>query len=142
MRPVPDPYVAAQMPSTDEEHPIDVLIDNLPEIALRRRKLLKMAKKVQGQARDETAFIEFMDTKFDYTTRREHLYFNAGFERGYFEGLADSSEASAKVDPAVRAFGHQVCLAVASAKLPKPKMAAALLDVARAVVLASWKQQH
>jgi hypothetical protein len=136
-RPFPDHYTAAQPASTSEEYPVDVLIDDLPEIASRRRRLSKMVKEIQRQARDETAFIRLMDAKFEYTSRREQLYFNVGYQRGQLAGLAGSCGVSSQVDANVRRFVHQLCLAVASAKLPKPKMAAALLDVARAVVLAS-----
>jgi len=106
-------------------------------MAARRRMLAKLRHGIQGQVRRQRDFITYEDGRLDFAVRRERAYFNEGYRRGHLAGLADAHEASVKVDPAVRAFAHQVCLAVAAAKIPKPKMAAAILDVARAVVLAS-----
>ena len=135
-----DHYAEADPPGNNDAHPVDILVDNLPEIVARRRKLTKMVKDVQRQVPDQMAFIKLMDAKFEYTTRREQLYFDVGYERGHFAGLAESSAATGTSDPGVREFQRQLFLAVASAKLPKHKTAAALLDVARAVVLASRKR--
>jgi hypothetical protein len=130
-RPLPDHYSAVQLPRADEEHPVDVLINDLPEIASRQRKLLQMARKVQSQLRDQLLFIRYVDCKSEYTTLREQLYFNAGFERGLLAGRAESRAANA----AARALAHQIELLVATHDMPLPDAAAALLGVARAMVL-------
>lgn len=131
-----DHYAAAEPRDNSGPHPIDLLVDALPEIAARCRHLNKMVKMVQRTCPDQDAFIRLMDAKFDYTTRREQAFFNLGYQRGHFAGLVQSSAATGIADRVVRDFQHQLGLAVASAKLPKPKIAAALLDVARAAVLA------
>jgi hypothetical protein len=50
-RPFPDHYWAAQPPRASEEHPLDVLIGDLPEIASRHRKLGRMDATKQAEAR-------------------------------------------------------------------------------------------
>lgn len=130
-RPFPDHFSACQPPGTSGEHPIDLLIDRLPEVASRRRKLVRLVKRWQHQARDQRAFIAYEDTRVEYFTLREQLYFNAGFERGLLAGRAESRQA----DVATLAFAHQLGLTVATAKLPKPHITAALLGVARSVLL-------
>ena len=128
---LPDYYSAAQPCRAGEEHPVDVLIGEVPEIVSRRRKLLGMAKKVQGQACDKLLFIRYVDGMSEYAARREQLYFNAGFERGLLAGHADSRAAGA----AARALSRQVALLVAACETPLPEAVAALLGVARGMVL-------
>jgi hypothetical protein len=130
-KPFLDHYSATQPPRASEEHPIDVLIGELPEIASRRRKLSRMEKKVQSQVHDHVFFVRYVDCKTEYTTLREQLYFNAGFERGLLAGRAESRAANA----AARALAHQIELLVATHDMPLPDAAAALLGVARAMVL-------
>ena len=79
-RPFPDHYAAAQPPNTSEEHPVDLLIDAIPEIASRRRKLLRMAKRWQREAREESAYIGYEDLRLDYFTMRvlETIMANGG----------------------------------------------------------------
>jgi hypothetical protein len=136
-RSLPDHYSAVQLPHADKEHPVDVLIDNLPEIASRQRKLLQMARKVQSQLRDQLLFIRYVDCKTEHTALREQLYFNAGFERGLLAGRAESRAASADA----RALAHQIELLVATHDMPLPDAAAALLGVARAMVLGLQQQR-
>jgi len=136
--PFPDHYSAAQPPVANEEHPIDLLIGKLPEIASSRRRLAQMTKKVQSQVRDQILFIRYVDHKTEYTTRREQLYFNVGFERGLLAGRAESHAASA----AARAFAHQIELLAATQDLPRPDAAAALLGVARAMVIGLQHQRR
>jgi hypothetical protein len=133
-----DHYSAAQPPVANEEHPVDLLIGNLPEIASSRRRLAQMTKKVQSQVRDQLLFVRYVDYKTEYTTRREQLYFNAGFERGLLAGRAESHAASA----AARAFTHQIDLLVATHDLPCLDAAAALLGVARALVMGLQHQRR
>jgi hypothetical protein len=137
-RPFPDHYSAAQPPRAGEEHPIDVLIGELPEIASRRRKLSQMANNVRSQVHDETAFVRYVDCVSEYTARREQLYFDVGFERGLLAGRAETRAASA----AARALVHQIGLLVATSNTPLPDVAAALLEVARAVVLGLLQQRR
>ena len=118
-RPLPDHYSAAQ-PAGSEEHPIDLLVDAIPEIAARRRKLIRMSRRRQRQAQDQRAFIAYEDARLEYFTLREQLYFNAGFERGLLAGRADSQE----VDAGTRTFAHQLGLVVATADLPRSQVAA------------------
>ncbi len=132
-RPVPNHYAAAQPPGHMGEHPVDIEIDHLPEFVSRRRKLSHLRQAVQKHARDAHAFIEYEDARTEYTILREQAYFNAGVERGLIAGRAESRAAS--TDPEVRSFAHQVGLAAASTSIPLERTAAALLDVARAVVL-------
>jgi hypothetical protein len=129
--PFPDHYSAAQPPVANEEHPVDLLIGNLPEIASSRRRLAQMTKKVQRQVPDQLLFVRYVDYKTEYTTRREQLYFDAGFERGLLAGRAESHAASA----AARGLAHQIELLLATHDLPRPNAAAALLRVARALVM-------
>ena len=134
---LPDHYRAAEPPRPSEEHPIDLLVEALPGMAARRRMLAKLRHGIQGQVRRQRDFITYEDMRLDFAVRREQAFFNLRFERGHLAGLADAHEASAKLDPTVRRFAHQICHAVASSKMPMAEMAAALIDVARAVVLAS-----
>jgi hypothetical protein len=127
----PDHYTAAQPPGTSGEHPVDILIDAIPEVASRRRKLVRMAKGWRRRVGDERAFINYEDARLDYFVLREQLYFNAGFERGLLAGRAHARE----VEAGTRAFGHQLGLAVATADLPPSHVAATLLEVAGAVAL-------
>jgi hypothetical protein len=129
--PLPDHYAAAQPPDTSGEHPVDFLIDSIPEIARRRRRLVRMAKRWQHEVVDERAFIAYEDLRLEYFTLREQLYFNAGFERGRLAGRADSADLATST----RAFAHQLGLAVATADLPQPHIAAAMIEVAKAVML-------
>jgi hypothetical protein len=130
---LPDYYSAAQPPGTSDEHPVDLLIDAMPEVARRRRRLVRMAGLWQRKVGDERAYIAYEDLRLEYFSLREELYFNAGFERGLLAGRAEGREADADT----RAFAHQIGLAVATADLPQSHIAAALIDVAKAVVLGS-----
>jgi hypothetical protein len=132
---LPDHFAAAQPARPSDEHPVDLLIASLPGMAALRRKISRLRQVVQRQVRNRLDFIAYDDARTDYACRSQEAYFNCGYERGRFAGVAESSTATGTSDPAVRAFQGQLCIAVAEAKLPKAKVAAALIDVARAVVL-------
>ena len=129
--PFPDHYSAAQPPGASDEHPVDVLIGELPEIVSRRRKLSQMTKRVQSQVRDQALFVRYADCWTEYASLREERYFNAGFEQGLLAGRAESRAASATA----RTLAHQIRLIVATTNIPLPHVAATLLGVARAAVL-------
>ena len=134
---LPDRYAAVQPARTSEDHPVDLLIESLPGMAALRRKVVGLREVVQRQIRRQPDFVRYEDARTDFACQREQAYYNLAYERGRFAGVAESSAAAGTSDPAVRAFQDQLCTAVAEAKLPKSKVAAALIDVARAVVLTS-----
>jgi hypothetical protein len=119
-------YEASRPTEGVEGHPVDVVIDRLPKVASLCRRLLRLAKRWQGEVSDAQAFIAYEDLRLEYLRLRE---------QGYFAGRAESHAASAVENPAVRAFAHQVGLAAAVAKIPQPRIAAALMEIARAMVL-------
>jgi len=130
-RSVPNHYAEAEPAGSSEAHPVDIQVDGLPDIAARRRRFGEMLKALQRQVADQLAFIRLMDAKLEYSTLRERTFFNVGFERGLVAGRAESREAS----KASRALAHQIGLAVATTDICQPHTAAALLDLARAIVL-------
>jgi hypothetical protein len=133
---LPDHYAAAQPAHRSEDHPIDLLIESLPGMAARRLRVVRLREVVQRQVQGKLDFVRYEDARTEFTTLREQAYYNLGFERGRLAGLAESSAATGTSDPAVRAFQGLVCTAVAEVKLPKAKLVAVLIDVARAVALA------
>ena len=128
-------YEASRPTEGIEGHPVDVAIDRLPRVANLRRSLLRLAKRWQGEASDQQAFVAYEDLRLEYLMLREQGYFDAGYRYGLLAGRAESRDASATANPAVRAFAHQVGLAAAVAKIPQPRIAAALMEIARAMVL-------
>ena len=134
---LPDHFRVTEPARASEENPIDILVDRLPGMAECRQRVTRLRHNIQRQVSSQTAFITYEDARTDFAVRRERAFFNIGYERGHLAGLADTHEASARVDPAVRRFARDICHAVASSKVPMAEMAAALLDVARAVILAS-----
>ena len=115
--------------------PVDVVIDRLPKVASLCRRLLRLAKRWQGEVSDAQAFIAYEDLRLEYLRLREQGYFDAGYHYGLLAGRAESHAASAAENPAVRAFAHQVVLAAAVARIQQPRIAAALMEIARAMVL-------
>lgn len=134
---VPDHYAAAEPPRLSEDHPVDLLIEELPGMAAQRRNVARLRQLVERQVGGQIAFIRYEDARTNFAARREQTYFNLGYDRGHLAGLAESSAVSGTSAAAVRAFQGHVRSAVAQAKLPKTTVAAALMDVARAVVLVS-----
>jgi len=128
-------YEASRPTEGVEGHPVDVVIDRLPKVASLCRRLLRLAKRWQCEVSDAQAFIAYEDLRLEYLRLREQGYFDAGYHYGLLAGRAESHAASAAENPAVRAFAHQIGLAAAVAKIPQPRIAAALMEIARAMVL-------
>jgi hypothetical protein len=131
----PDHYAKLQPAGSSDPNPVDVAIDRSPKLAGLRRKLLRLAKKCQQSAPDQHAFVTYEDLRLQYMVERERLYYNAGHRHGLTLGRAESWMARASSDPVARAFSHKIGLEIALADLPGPRLAATLLEVARAVVL-------
>jgi hypothetical protein len=134
---LPNHYAAAQPARPGEDHPVALLIESLPGMAARRRKVVRLRQVVQRQVRRQLDFVRYEDARTEFTSLLEEAYYDLAFERGHLAGLAESSAATGTADPAVRTFQGHVWAAVAETKLPRAKVVVALIDVARAVVLAS-----
>jgi len=128
-------FNACRPEQAPEEHPVDLAVDHLPRVASLRRKLLRLAERWQGEVEDPRAFVAYEDLRLEYLTLREQNYFNAGYHHGLLAGRAQSRDASPEADPALRVFAQQVRVAVTLAKIPQPRIAAALMQLARAIVL-------
>jgi len=84
--PFPDHYNAIKSSELGSEHPVDVLINQIPGVAPRRRKLLKATNVWQSRSGDKKAFIAHEDARLEFSILRERLNFNAGFEHGLLAG--------------------------------------------------------
>jgi hypothetical protein len=132
---LPDHFAEAQPGRTSDDHPVDLIIESLPRMAALRRKIMRLRQIVQRQVQRPLDFIRYEDARTDFTSRTQRAYYNLGYERGRFAGLADSSAATGTSDPMMRAFQTQVCSAVAESELARSKVITALIDIARAVLL-------
>lgn len=121
--------------SSGEEHPINAMVDRIPKVRALQRRFLGQAKRVQALCSDQGAFIALQDLRLEFAIMRERLFFDAGHHLGLVVGRAESHAASASNDQLVRSFTHQVGLVAASGSLPPERLAAALLQVTRSVVL-------
>jgi hypothetical protein len=133
---LPDHYAAAEPECPGQVHPVGLLIEGVPGMAARQQKVARLRQVVRRQVRRQADFARYEDARTDLATRRAHSYYNLGYERGQFAGMAISSTSTETSGPALKAFHRWICLGISSVELPPHKIAAALLDVARATVLA------
>ncbi len=117
------------------EHPVDVAIDQMRDVRAARRDLRRCSDRLRDLVQDISAFVAFEDAWSNYCILRNQRYFDFGYAHGLLVGRAESLAASADRDPNARAFAHQICHAAAMSDLSQERLAATMLEVARAIVL-------
>lgn len=114
------------------EHPIDRVVDRLPVISALTRKALRRAEIIQRQVKDQKAFLEYEDLRLHLRSEREVAYFNIGHEHGQVAGRLYSGGVRDKTS---RALEREVLRAVSASRLPAPRVAVVLLELARAHIV-------
>jgi hypothetical protein len=132
-RRIPSAYRALSPESG--EHPVDMAIDQMRDIKAARRRLHRRSEYLRKCSTDAEAFIAYEDAWSNYCIVRDQRYFDLGYRNGTVAGRAESLAASATKDANVRAFAHQICHAAAMADLSQERLAATMMEVARAIVL-------
>jgi hypothetical protein len=117
------------------EHPVDTIVDRLPEIALLDRKLRRVANRYQAEIKDAAAFIAYEDARLDQRLQRQEAFFDAGHHEGRITGILESLSASVAGSARARELARQLRLAIMTTVLPPDRIVAALLELARALVL-------
>lgn len=126
-------FAALQRESS--EHPVDVAVDRMPEIARLRGKLLRRADQVMAKCGDAKLFIAYEDLRSDYCSRREAGYFDCGWDHGRLAGRAESLGASASANPAARELMRDLLVLAAESTLPRGHVVAVVLEMARALAI-------
>jgi|SRR5579871_428728 len=126
-------YAALQ---TDDEHPVDVIIDHVPSIARLDLKLVRLSKQVQEQSRDVEGYLTFEDLRLEQRCTREEAFFDAGHEAGRIDGAIESLDSSVRKDRGARSFAQRLHRARLSSNLSADRAIAVLLEFARGLMLA------
>jgi hypothetical protein len=119
----------------DDPHPVDVLIDKLPQVRALDGKLVRLSRRVRRQIRDVRGYVRYEDLRGAQRTRPEEAYYDCGHERGRVDGVVESLNASIKVNAKAQSFASMVTTAQLMSKLSPEAIVAALLELARGMVL-------
>jgi hypothetical protein len=114
------------------EHPVDVIVDQLPAIATLTRRALRRADVIKAQVRDRKAFIEYEDLRLNLRTEREIAYYNLGHEDGQVVGRLESLGAQRG---ASQGLAREVRRTVVGSKLRAYQVGMVLLELARAYLI-------
>jgi hypothetical protein len=120
---------------TDDPHVVDEIIDRIPAIAALDRKLLRLSGRCRSQVRDVKKFIAYEDARLEQRCERERAFYDAGHAQGHLVGVAESLNSSVRFDRDARAFARRVQIARLASKLPRHRVLAVLLELARGFVL-------
>jgi hypothetical protein len=141
-RPLEPPPPTVRPPSTDHftllhpqigEHPVDAMVDRIPAIAARDRRLMRLAADVQRACNDDAVFLRHEDLRLHQQTEREEIYYSTGFEHGHLAGRAASLDPRSSV--AARAFHERLRVLLTTSLLAENVAAAVMLEFSRALVL-------
>jgi hypothetical protein len=121
---------------TDDEHPVDAVIDRIPTIARLDRKLVRLSKQVQEQSGDVEAYLSFEDLRLEQRCTREEAFFDAGHAQGRVAGIIETPTASTRFNPKAGAFSRQLRSARLTSGLSVEQFLAVLLEYARGLLLA------
>jgi hypothetical protein len=116
-----------------DDHPVDAMVDRIPAISDRARRLRALARKVQARCNDDDLFIRYEDLRLNQQTDREQLYYDSGWEHGSLAGRAE--EQDARLSPATLAFRDKLQVLLTTSYLRDDLAAAAMLSYARALVM-------
>jgi hypothetical protein len=117
------------------EHPVDAMVDHIPAIAARDRRLMRLAAKVQRSCADDALFLRHEDLRLHQQTEREEIYYSTGFEHGHLAGRAASLDARASATPAARAFHNRLQVLLTTSHQAENVAAVVMLEFSRALVL-------
>jgi hypothetical protein len=120
----------------EQNHPADELVEQMPDVRAAdkaTRALAAEVGKAEPAMRAPERWAEYEDAQFHQRTLREERFFDVGFEMGLVAGLAEAREASVGLE--VESLRRQVHEIVVASSLPPARVAAVLLDAARALVL-------
>ncbi len=120
----------------DDEHPVDAIIDRIPQITRLDRKLARMSKSMQNQAGDAEAYLSFEDLRLEQRCTREEAFFDAGHEQGRIDGATEAMNASVTANPEARTFAKHIRAARLASRMPPDRVVAVLLEIARGIVMA------
>jgi hypothetical protein len=136
-RPLARPFARryAELQGDDSYHPVDAVIDAVPAIAARGRRLRRMSARLAAEVKDRAAYIRYEDLRLEQQIDREELFFDAGHARGEVVGRQQSQEASAAASPKGRALARAIATAALASELPREQAVAVVLESARALVL-------
>jgi hypothetical protein len=116
----------------DDDHPVDLMVDRIPTITRRARRLRSLAREVQRRLGDDALFLRHEDERLEQQVAREEVYFNCGFEHGH---LASRASRHAVMSPASKRFGDKLQALLATTDLPDLATAALMLDYVRALLI-------
>lgn len=116
----------------DADHPVDVMIDGLPAIARRARRLRRLADEVQRRLADNSLFLRHEDLRLHQQTERERIYYDTGFEHGLLAG--GSAASAAFKGQATKRFGNRLQVLLTTTDLPDLTAAGVMLSHVRALI--------
>jgi hypothetical protein len=120
----------------EREHPADELVQQIPEVMAADQAARALSTELGGSElalRAADRWVEYEDARFHQRALHEERFFDVGYEMGRLAGLAESRDAGWGVE--VESLGRQVHEVVVASQLPPARVAAVLLDAARALVL-------
>jgi hypothetical protein len=130
--PFPDHYEQTRIDG--EEHPADVVINDLPVIIRFKRRLSKLSEELRQSVRDPKPFMSYVDTRGLYQSTRENLFFNAGFEQGLLAARQDCLAERMANDPVARRLLSEINQLTLTTELPRNRVVMLLLEAAGAQV--------
>ena len=121
----------------DDEHPVDTVIDRIPNIATVDRKVVDLSRRWPNEVRDAEGYRNYEDFRVKQRVLREEAFFDAGHREGFLGGvLSKSLNASANLNSDSRAFARKIQIARIGSKLPaEQSVAVAAFEITRALVL-------
>lgn len=125
----------AELLGGDCYHPADAVVDAVPEIAARARRLRRLSGEIAKHVPNRAAFIRYEDLRTEQQIDREELFFDAGHAHGEVQGRQESLDASASATPQGRELARTIRKAALTSELPRDIVVAVVLESARALVL-------
>jgi predicted phage gp36 major capsid-like protein len=114
---------------------VDAVVDAVPAIAARGRRLRRMSTRIAAEVKDRAGYIRYEDLRLEQQIEREELFFDAGHARGEIVGRQESHETAAAATPNGRALARAIASAALACELPRDQVVAVVLESARALVL-------
>lgn len=121
-----------------DELPVDKLIGEAPPVARLVREARRLAREIEPQIRDRRLWVEYADTLQAAAAEREARYFDAGFDHGLAAGTM--AAVASRKDKRMAEFARRMRLAALTSGLGRDRTIAALLEVARALILTAGQQ--
>ena len=132
-RPYPEHYERTR--PDGKEHPADIVINQMPSVIRSQKKLFRLYQDLRDITKKPDALRIYVDARGMYQTKRESLFFDAGYEQGMFAARHDKLIKRMGNDPVAREVLSQIKQVIFCTELPRYRVVTLLLE-------AAWATAH